>query len=203
MDSSRRRPARVALASVLAFVALSTGAAATVIPSGAPGVGGLSRQSLALVGTVVAGLLVVRFAPTNSREVVQRLRAEPGDSLLVGLVVVLGTGLVMAVYVAAIAGYPLALPALATYGAFLLAANVLGTLALGAALVERVAEGSLLTALGVGVAVTSLAGLVEPLGWVLSLLLGVLGVGAFAKWFCYEGSGGAVSTFETVDTRMR
>lgn len=203
MSSVSERLRMLLLRTFTACAAFPTVAAATSVRSAAPTLDVDLRLFVTLAGTAVAGLLVVRLAPTDSREVVARIRAEPGDSLLVGLLVFLGTGFAMVVYAASVAGFPVAIPAVAAYAAFLLAANVLGTLALGAALVERVAEGNLLAALVTGVGVTWLAGLVPPLGWAVSVLLGLLGVGAFARWFLRSGPEPAVGATDVLDYPRR
>lgn len=160
--------------------------------------GGLASPVPAAVAVLaiqaVVGLLFVRSAPGYAGRVTDRIRLVPGHAFVLGLLVVLGGGFLVVVRWAAATG-TLALPVAGVYVGLVASGSTLGTIALGAALVDRVDAvlgGRLVggldggrrvaASLGAGLLVSAGAHAVPAVGWAVIGLVSVLGVGAVAEW---------------------
>jgi len=152
------------------------------------------RAAAGFIGSVLMGILFVTLvaAATAARapQTVARLRAaileRPGRALVagfVGLSVLIGGGLVVALTVIGILLLPATMPAAALAG---LAGQVIGAFALGVAILT--AGGRHLPkdtddralAAGVGALAAGTLGLIPLLGWIFVLALTVSGIGAIA-----------------------
>lgn len=164
-------------ASLLALLSLASVAAAQPTPS-TPQLSPLLRLSITLVVNGVVGLIVVAAAPDYSERVVDDIRTNPAGSFLWGLLATIGGFIALIVLAITIIGLLVAIPGFLVYFVVLVVGGILGTVALGALLVDTVSESSLFVALAVGVVVSSILSLVPFVGGLANFVVSTVGIGA-------------------------
>jgi cytoskeletal protein CcmA (bactofilin family) len=141
-----------------------------------------------LVAFLFAGIIVVALLPGLARAGELRIRARPLISFLVGLITLVVAPLLIVAIAITVIGLPLALVGAALYGVSVYLGPILVGVWLGLLLRSRsstyAGRGQLVGAFLLGGLILGLLGLIPYAGWVIQLLVAVLGLGAMivALW---------------------
>lgn len=152
------------------------------------------------LGFLVAGIAVVLIAPNFSIRTVERLRAHPGRSGLVGVITMIVAPIVGFMVAATVIGLPLFLVAGALYLVALYLSRVVVALWIGQRLlgerVPRLRRSNILASFLLGGIIIWAVGLIPWLGPLIMLILTVLGFGAILRtlWM-----GGVIDSRELSD----
>lgn len=136
-----------------------------------------------LVGSIVAGVVLLALAPRVSRRVTQALRARPVISPLLGVALFVGLPLVAVLLMITVVGIPLGLLAIVVLMALILLGYLATAAALGDALVERRGPAKTwqrLLATALALLVLFVLGQLPYVGWAVWLLALLFGSGAIA-----------------------
>lgn len=184
--SSRTASVAAAVAVALAaLVALADPAAAQTLPETPrrPVFGPLVSFAAGLVVNLVLGVIVVGVAPDYSRALVDRIRSEPFESFVFGLVTYVAVIVASILLAITIIGIVVLIPGLIVLAVVGVAANVLAVVTVGAVLTGRTRDASLWTALVAGAVVVSLLTAIPVVGDLTNFVLGTLGMGAIASQY--------------------
>ncbi|MCL4183767.1 MAG: hypothetical protein KJ011_10010 [Burkholderiaceae bacterium] len=136
-----------------------------------------------LVGSIVAGIVLLALAPRASRRVTQALRARPVASPLLGAALFVGLPLVAVLLMITVVGIPLGLLAIVALMALFLLGYLATAAALGDSLVERRGPAKTwqrLLATALALLVLFVLGQLPYVGWAVWLLALLFGSGAIA-----------------------
>lgn len=152
--------------------------------------------------TLALGAVLLLAFPRFSRDVADRVGADPLVSGGVGLLALLLTPIALVLVAITIVGIPLALAGFAAYGVALWVGSVYGRYALGTWVIVRGGGRNRWAALLIGVVGVALIGLLPWIGGLVDLLVLLLGLGALARglWDRYRGTAdGTVSGRDPVE----
>lgn len=141
------------------------------------------------LASLLLGAVLLALLPLFSADVAQRVRDDPLPSGGVGLLVLVGVPILLALLAITIVGIPLALLGIGAYVAVLWIGSVYGQYAIGAWALGRLGYENRWLALVVGLLGVTLLGAVPYVGGLVELLVLLLGLGAFALglWNSYRG----------------
>lgn len=165
------------LVSLLALCSLAGVAAAQSAPE-APQLSPLLRLAIALAVNGIVGLVVVAFAPDYTQSLVDDIRDDPAVSFIWGLLVGIGGLVALVVLAVTVIGLLVAIPGFFVYLFVAIVGGAVATVALGAVLVDTVADSTLSLALAVGVVVSSLLSIVPLVGGLVNFVVSTIGMGA-------------------------
>lgn len=144
------------------------------------------------LGFLVAGIAVVLIAPNFSIRTVERLRAHPGRSGLVGVITMIVAPVVGLMVAATVIGLPLFLVAGALYLVTLYLSRVVVALWIGQRLlgerVPRLRRSNILASFLLGGIIIWAIGLIPWIGPLIMLILTVLGFGAILRTLWMGGA---------------
>lgn len=165
------------VASLLTLLSVAGTAAAQPTPD-APQLSPLLRLTIALAVNGAVGLVVVGVAPDYAENVVADIREHPVESFLWGLLAGIGGLVALVVLAITVIGLLVAIPGLFAYFLVAIVGGALGTVALGAVLVDTATDSTLFVALVVGVVVSSVLSLVPVVGGLVNFVVSTVGMGA-------------------------
>ena len=139
---------------------------------------GWSGWLLYAIGLFLAGAILVAALPEYAGRLVATLRGELGRSALLGVLVGAVVLLVTALLAVSVIGIPLALVLGFAFSLAVFVGQAVAALALGEALIGQRAAGGRYLTLAVGALIVALLQVVPAIGWLLGLLLGLVGLGA-------------------------
>ncbi|MDS0298950.1 hypothetical protein NDI76_09345 [Halogeometricum sp. S1BR25-6] len=178
------------VASVVAFLAGVTCVATFVEPAAAqtvpempraPVFGPLLAFVVALVLNLLFGAFVLGVAPQYSRALVARIRSQPVESFVYGLLTLVSVFVAVVALTITVIGIVVVIPGVIVVAIVGLAANLLAMVAFGAVLARAAGSADPWKSLVVGAVAVSVLSIVPVVGDLTNFVLGTVGMGAVAS----------------------
>lgn len=137
---------------------------------------------LSLIGAFIVGVIMLAVSPVAVAAIADAARAKPWVALLIGFILVAVVPIALIIIGVTIIGLPLALILFAVYMISLYVARIVAGLAIGRWLFARTGNpnASLYGALAVGLLILWVLSAIPILGWAISSIALLLGLGALA-----------------------
>lgn len=133
-----------------------------------------------IVLSVVIGAIVLAIAPQTSKWIVDRIRSDPGISLLFGVLVYVIVIISVIVLAITVIGIVVIIPGVIVFGIVLLVGNVLTMVAVGTIFVG---ESNYWVGLAIGAIIVALLSAIPILGVIVRFVIASTGLGAIAFYF--------------------